>query len=451
MLSATTGAGGLVSRRIPESVGARVLIGVILACTLSVLDSTLIVPLLATIGESFGASSEVSWLVAGYLLTSTVTIPLWGRWLDLRGERSGMWAALTIFLAGTIISMLAPSLTVLIIGRLVQGVGVGGIVPIGQALVAARCSGEERARLQIYYNVAYGIAAGLGPLIGGALVGVSWRWAFALIIPMIFVAGGLLWGKLTSKPRVGETRRFDSLGSVLMIAGLTLLLLGIERGWWWGLVAGTVLVVAFVVHALRRRDGLVPASLLTSRVIVATVVVALIIGFVQFSMLTYLPLLSQQVAPSLNSGIVVIPLTVLWMTLGGFMGILALRVGTRLLAVVSVACAVLSAVTVVVSVTYASLVLASVLVGASAGLILIPALLLCQHAAPAEDVGAATSFMVLMRNFGGAAGAALIAVLLVDAGVNVAFGTMAVVALLALIPALSLPSLAKEHAQSPVR
>ncbi len=192
-----------MSRRIPESVGARVLIGVILACTLSVLDSTLIVPLLATIGESFGASSEVSWLVAGYLLTSTVTIPLWGRWLDLRGERSGMWAALTIFLAGTIISMLAPSLTVLIIGRLVQGVGVGGIVPIGQALVAARCSGEERARLQIYYNVAYGIAAGLGPLIGGALVGVSWRWAFALIIPVIFVAGGLLWGKLTSKPRVG--------------------------------------------------------------------------------------------------------------------------------------------------------------------------------------------------------------------------------------------------------
>jgi MFS family permease len=434
-----------MTRRIPESVGARVLVGVILACTLSVLDSTLVVPLLAKIGSSFGATTEVSWLVAGYLLTSTVTIPLWGRWLDLRGERSGMWASLAIFFVGTVISMLAPSLTVLIIGRLIQGVGVGGIVPVGQALIAARCTGAERARLQIYYNVAYGIAAGLGPLIGGMLVAVSWRWAFALIIPLILVAGLLLRGKLTSKPRATEARRFDSLGSVLMTAGLTLLLLGIERGWWWALVGGAILVAAFVGHALRRRDGLVPASLLRSRPIVATVVVALIIGFVQFSMLAYLPLLSEQVAPSLNPGIVVIPLTLLWMTLGGVMGILALRVGTKLLAVVSVAFAALSAVTVVASTTYMSLLVASALMGASAGLILIPALLLCQHAAPSNDVGAATSFMVLMRNFGGAAGAALTAVLLVDAGVGVAFGTLAVIAALALAPAFLLPSLSGER------
>ena len=426
--------------RIPASVGARVLIGVILTGTLSVLDSTLVVPLLTTIGAEFGGGSTVSWLVAGYLLTSTVTIPLWGRWLDLRGERDVMWAALAVFFVGTVVSMTAPSLEILILGRLIQGIGAGGLVPVGQAVLAGRCTSAERARMQIYYNVAYGVAAGLGPLIGGALVAVSWRWAFALIIPVIMLAGALLFGNLLEKPREAETRHFDGVGSALMISGLTLLLLGIERGWWWALVAGILLTAALVWHALRRKQGLIPASLLKSRTIVAAVVVALLIGFVQFAMLTYLPLLSKETAPGINSGIVVIPLTVLWMTLGAFTGILSLRVGTKPLALLSVVLAAVAAGAVVVSNSYPSLLVASVCIGAAAGLVLIPVLLLCQHAAPHEDVGAATSFMVLMRNFGGAAGAAVTAVLLADSGISLAFGALVAVALLALVPALLLPS-----------
>ena len=366
----------MTGSRIPASVGARVLIGVILTGTLSVLDSTLIVPLLTTIGAQFDGGSTVSWLVAGYLLTSTVTIPLWGRWLDLRGERDVMWTALAVFLVGTVVSMTAPSLEILILGRLVQGVGAGGLVPVGQAILAGRCTSAERARLQIYYNVSYGVAAGLGPLIGGALVSVSWRWAFALILPVIVLSAVLLHGKLHRKPRESESRHFDGVGSALMISGLTLLLLGIERGWWWALMLGIVLIALLIRHSLKRKQGLVPSSLLKSKTIVSGVVVALIIGFVQFAMLTYLPLLSQKSAPDINSGIVVIPLTVLWMTLGAFTGILALRVGTKLLAVLSVDLAAVAAGAVLISTSYPSLLLSSVCIGAAAGLVLIPVLLL---------------------------------------------------------------------------
>lgn len=161
---------------------------------------------------------------------------------------------------------------------------------------------------------------------------------------------------------------------------------------------------------------------------------------VQFAMLTFLPLLSQDAVPGLNSGFVVIPLTVLWMTLGAFTGMLALRIGTRPLALVAVILAIGASVAVAASTAYPSLLLASVLVGTSAGLILIPALLLSQHAAPHGDVGAATSFMVLMRNFGGAAGAAIVAVLLEGGGATLAFGVVAVVAATAILPALLLPS-----------
>jgi len=441
----------VLASRIPPSVGVRVLVGVILTGLLSVLDSTLVVPLLATIGDDFNAGSEVSWLIAGYLLTSTVSIPLWGRWMDLRGERNAMWAALLVFATGTIIAMLAPSLLLLILGRVIQGAGAGGLVPVGQAIVAARCTGDERARIQVYYNVAYGTAAGLGPLIGGALMGVSWRWAFALILPVIVISGMLLWGKLSSRPRESETRRFDTLGSVLMTLGLTFLLLGIERSWPAALVAGALALVAFVWHALRRKDGLIPAGVLRSTTIVAASSVALVIGFVQFAMLTFLPLLSQDAVPGLNSGIVVVPLTLLWMTLGAFTGMLALRIGTKPLALLSVVLAVAASVSVVISASYPSLLLSSVLVGAAAGLILIPALLLSQHAAPRDDVGAATSFMVLMRNFGGAAGAAIVAVLLDKGGVTLAFSILAVVAAAALLPALLLPGPSSERRMHAVR
>lgn len=431
----------MASPRIPSSVGGRVLTGVILTGTLSVLDSTLVVPLLTTIGAEFGGGSEVSWLVAGYLLTSTVTIPLWGRWVDLRGERIVMWTALLVFLAGTLISMLAPTLMILTLGRLIQGVGAGGVVPVGQAILGARCTGAERARMQVYYNVAYGTAAGVGPIIGGALGALSWRWAFALVLPVILIAALLLRGRLTDRSREAESRRFDGWGSLHMIAGLTLILVGVERGWWLALGGGLLIIIVLVRHSLHRRDGLLPSSLLTSRTIVAAVVVGLLVGFVQFSMLTYLPLLSQAAAPEVNPGLVVVPMTVLWLTLGSVTGVLALRWGTRPLAVLGALLAAGSAAVVLQSDSYPSLVVASVLAGAAAGCVLIPLLLLCQRAAPGQDVGAATSLMALMRNFGGAAGAAVTAVVLADRGVAAAFGVLLAVSLAAVIPATALPAI----------
>jgi MFS family permease len=429
----------------------RLLIGVILSGTLSILDSTLVRPLLSSIGNDFDAGSETSWLVAGYLLTSTVTIPLWGRWLDLRGERSAMWVSLLVFLIGTIVSMLAPSMLIVIIGRLIQGAGAGGIVPVGQAIISSRCVSDERARLQVYYNISYGAAAGLGPLIGGTLAVLSWRWSFAIVIPVILVCGLLLWGRLTTRPREVETRRFDGIGSALLTGSLSLMLLGVERAWWALLGVGAVIFAVFIVRSLHIKHGLIPASILNSRPNVAAGVMAFMIGFVQFALLTYLPSLSASVLPGINPGLVVVPLTVFWMTLGAVAGMLALRVGTRLLAIVA---AILSAVAggcIVYSVAYASLFSASVLAGLSAGLVLLPLLLLGQHAAPRDDVGAATSFFVLTRNFGGAAGASVVGVLLVTHEVQSTFAIVAFVGVAALLPAFLLPSWGTERALLAVR
>ena len=427
------------SPRIPAAVGVRVLIGVILTGTLSVLDSTLVVPLLSTIGSQLGGGTEVSWLIAAYLVASTVTIPIWGRWLDLRGERTATWAALAVFTIGTLIAIVSPNLPVLILARVVQGIGAGGLVPLGQAILAGRCTTQERARLQVYYNIAYGAAAGIGPLVGGALVGISWRWAFAIILPFILVAGLMLRGRLQRVPTHEVTERFDRWGSVLMTIGLVMLLVGIERTWIWGIVVGLAVITVFVWRSHRIENAVIPWRVLGQRVVVAASAVALLVGLVQFAMLTYLPLLSQRVAPDLNSGIVVIPLTVLWMTLGAVTGVLALRLGTRLIVLVGVALGIASALVVAWSAGFPSLLLAATLIGSAAGFVLIPTLLITQHSVGKADVGAATSAMVLSRNFGGAAGAALTAVLLAGVGVHETFLILAALAAAAVLPALRLP------------
>lgn len=433
-----------LSERLPANVSLRLLVGVILAGTLSVLDSTIVVPLLGTIAKEFDAGSRVSWLVAAYLLASTVTIPLWGRWMDLRGERTPMWIALWLFLLGTIVCAIAPGLDALILGRVLQGIGAGGIVPLGQAILAGRCSSEERAHLQIYYNVAYGTAAGLGPLVGGALLDVSWRWAFWLIVPFVIAVAFSLVGQLSNEPKSSTHRPFDKLGSVLVTIGLTAMLLGIERSLWWLIGAGVLVVAWFVVHSLRIGSGLVPRGLLTSAPVMACSFIGLLIGFVQFAFLTYLPLLSQELDPDLNSGLVVVPLTLLWMTLGAVTGVLAIKLGSKMLVGAAIVCGVLAGVVVAVSFTLPALFIASVLVGACAGLALIPALLLAQHSAPIEDIGAATSTLVLLRNFGGALGVAVTASVFGDFGLTTTMWMLTAVAAASIVPFMLMPGKVQE-------
>ncbi len=431
---------------VPAEVGGRLFAGILLTASLSVLDSTLVVPLLSTIGEEFDAGSQIAWLVAAYLIASTVTIPVWGRALDLLGERKVMWTALLIFGLGSIVGALAPSLLVLVLARALQGIGAGGLVPVSQAIISARCKPQERARLQIYYNSAYGAAAGLGPLIGGALVSVSWRWSFALLLPLIVLAGLLLAGKLRSEPSGAPGRPFDVRGSALLTFALLVTLVGVERSVPWVVVCGVALIAGFVTWSLRIDHAVVPQSLLRNRTAVLISLFVLPIGFGQFAILTYLPGLSQDLDPTLNSGLVVLPFTILGMTMGAFTGTWALRVGTRRLAVLSAVLLSVAMLVVALSGALPGLFVAAGLMGLAAGFAITPALLLIQHSADVADVGSATSLMVLTRNFGGSLGAAVMAVLLADVGSTSAFLLAATLGVIALIPALLLPGPLAERA-----
>lgn len=444
------------------AVSPRLVAGAVLSGTISVLDLTIVVPILTQIGADLGGGTAIAWLIAAYLVASTVTIPIWGRIMDVRGELVSMYASLAIFTIGTVIAVFAPNLWVLIFARVIQGIGVGGIVPIGQAVLASRCTKEQRAKMQIYYQVAYGIAALFGPLIGAALANTSWRWAFILVLPFCVVTAALFIGLLHSKPVDAEIKPFDTKGSVLLTISLVAILIGVERlssgSWWIPVIAfaiGVVLLPVLTRHLLSADDRVIPRGLLRNKTIVIASSIMLLVGFGQFAFLTYLPALAQGFNPDLNSGLSVVPLMLPYVLLGAASGFLALRFGSRGLAYAAGIGTIIASALVALSSTIPILFVGAFIMGIALAVTMIPMLLLCQHVAAAEVVGSATSLPVLTRNFGGALGAAVIAVCAdaftpaggaVTDGLTLAFWVVVAIGVVVVITAFALPNRKLEQA-----
>src|SRR5436190_17113429 len=163
--------------------------GLLLAMLLASLDQTIVSTALPTIVRDLGGIDDLSWVVTGYLLTATVSTPLWGRISDLYGRKRLFQAAIAIFLAGSALSGLAQSLGELIGFRALQGLGAGGLMTLAMAIVADIVSPRERGRYQGYIQMVFVFASVAGPLLGGLFVDhLSWRWVFYVNLPIGAVA-----------------------------------------------------------------------------------------------------------------------------------------------------------------------------------------------------------------------------------------------------------------------
>src|SRR5580693_1618896 len=170
---------GLSRRRILVIIGA-LLLGMLLAS----LDQTIVSAALPTILGDLKGGSHLAWVITAYLLTSTVSTPLWGKLGDLYGRKVFFQAAIVIFLAGSVLAGLSTSLIMLIAFRAVQGLGSGGLIVGAQAIVGDIVSPRERGRYSGLFGAVFGAASVVGPLVGGVLVEyLSWRWIFYVNLP----------------------------------------------------------------------------------------------------------------------------------------------------------------------------------------------------------------------------------------------------------------------------
>src|SRR2546430_15699561 len=185
-----------------ERAKRRVLVGIMMSIFLAAMESTVVATAMPTVVASLGGIQIYSWVFSGFLLTQTVTMPLWGRFSDLYGRRPVFLIGLTTFLAGSALSGSAQSMGQLIAFRMVQGLGAGSLMTLGYTIIGELFGLERRAKMQGWISGGWGVSSLVGPWPGGVLSDhVSWRWVFYINLPFGAVAMALIASGLVEEAR----------------------------------------------------------------------------------------------------------------------------------------------------------------------------------------------------------------------------------------------------------
>ena len=168
---------------------------------LGALEATVVSTAMPTVIAALGGLAHYSWVFSAYLLTSTASVPIWGRLSDLHGRREIYLTGVAVFLVGSAASGAATSMPLLIAARAVQGLGAGAIIPLGMTIIGALYTIAERARVQALFSGVWGLASIAGPLAGGYITdALSWRWVFYLNLPFGLLAAAVICCARQSSP-----------------------------------------------------------------------------------------------------------------------------------------------------------------------------------------------------------------------------------------------------------
>ncbi|AZQ66159.1 MFS transporter [Silicimonas algicola] len=283
------------------------------------LGQTIVSPALPVIVAELGGLDHITWVITAYLLASTVGAPIAGKLGDLYGRKMVMWGAIGVFMLGAVLCGLAQSMGVLILGRLVQGLGGGSLIVLSMAVVGDLLPPRERGRAQGVLGAAFGVSTVIGPLLGGFLVeSLSWHWIFFVNLPFGVLAFVLLGMALDSPPRV--QRSIDYAGAALLAAVLSSAVLLSNMGGTvlpWasvemaGLMSAFVLaLVGFVAVERRAAEPILPMSLFRNNTFLVINAVGFLVGTAMFGTITFLPLFLQivkGVTPTV-SGLFLLPM-----------------------------------------------------------------------------------------------------------------------------------------------
>ncbi|MFB4393284.1 MULTISPECIES: MDR family MFS transporter [unclassified Pseudomonas] len=289
---------------LPPAVLRSVLSALMLAILLGALDQTIVAVSLPAISAQFDDVGLLAWVISGYMVAMTVAVPIYGKLGDLYGRRRMILTGTAVFTLASAFCALAQNMEQLVLARVLQGIGAGGMVSVSQAIIGDFIPPRERGRYQGYFSSMYALASVAGPVLGGWLTEyLSWRWVFWINLPLGVFAWWVIRRALIGMPVVHRQARVDYLGAVLMILGLGSLLLGITlvgQGHAWlsppvlALFACALLGLAlFVAHERRCTEPLLPLKLFGNRVAVLCWGVIFFASFQSISLTMLMPLRYQ--------------------------------------------------------------------------------------------------------------------------------------------------------------
>ncbi len=408
--------GTLVTRRVVVTIAA--MLGMFLAA----MDQTAVGTAMPSITGALGGLALYSWVFAAYQLAFVVMTPIFGRLADLYGRKRIYLTGILWFVGASVLCGLSRSMGELVLFRLLQGIGGGAVLPIALVIIADLYPVEQRLRIQGIFSGVWGLAAIIGPLLGGFLADhASWRWIFFLNLPAGLVATAIIMITFTD-PAARHAGRIDYAGIGLLAGAAAVLMLLLLWGgqaipWWSPAAAGlaavfAALVVLFIRVEQRTPQPFLPFSLFADRVIAVGSAGGFLLGASMFSAVVYIPLFVQGVigTSATTAGIALMPFMLCW-TFGSIAGgRLALRWGYRpvttagmiLLAAGFARLARLEPQALVQDV-FASMAVLGVGMGLTATIFMIS----MQNAVPRTMRGIATSINIFSRNIGSAIGVSL--------------------------------------------
>ncbi|MDT4934865.1 MAG: hypothetical protein QOK11_2757 [Pseudonocardiales bacterium] len=420
-----------------------ILSGLMLGMFLASLDQMIVSTAIRTIGDDLKGLSVQAWVTTGFLITSTIATPLYGKLSDIYGRKPLFLFAIATFIVGSALCGLATSMYMLAAFRALQGIGAGGLMSMALAIIGDIIPPRERARYQGYFMAVFATSSVLGPVVGGFFAGQSsilgvtgWRWIFYVNVPI----GILALVVVTRVLRIQHHRRehrIDWWGAATLVVGLVPLLIIAEQGrvWGWGSAAafacyviGVLGLIAFVkVEQLMGDEALLPLRLFRNGVFAVGSSQSFIVGIGMFGGMASIPLYLQIVkgASPTKAGLLILPMVAGIMASSLLAGQVTSRtgryrkfpiVGSALLVVGLVLMTQVSADTALWQTDLYMLIF-----GAGLGMNMQTMVLAMQNAVPPKDMGVATAATTFFRQVGGTLGTAVfLSILFTSAGTHVA-------------------------------
>ncbi|WP_098405785.1 MDR family MFS transporter [Paramicrobacterium agarici] len=396
--------------------------GLLTGMFVSILAGTVVSSSLPIIIADLGGSqASFTWVVTATLLATTVSTPIWGKLADILNRKLLIQIALVIFVSASAAAGFSQDPGTLITFRVFQGLGAGGLTSLSQIIMADILSPRERGKYMGLFGAVMGVGTVGGPLVGGFLTdGIDWRWNFFVGVPFAIVALILL-QKTLHLPRRPHTRvSIDYLGTVLLAAGVSLLLIwvslaGTEFDWWSTetvlMVGGSlVIIAAFMIVEFKAKNPIIPLTLFKNRTFTLAVVGSISVGVAMFGTSVFLSQYMQLArgASATESGLMTIPMIGGMLVSSTIIGAVITRTGIwkRYMVTGSIMLTVgmFLMSTIRYDTNFALVSAYMVLLGAGVGMVMQNMVLVVQNAVDPAELGVASSGVAFFRSLGGTVG-----------------------------------------------